>query len=563
MTNLVDYTTGIGTLSYGSFIFPPARQYRIVEKPVYDRAERAVSYVDCTLEVLCWISFSDEASEAAAVEQAREYLTRPGQTLTVDNIGLGGLPVDGSAVIDLNWGPKPRLVSCRPAGGLLSWEIQWTCEFRISHCVTSIGGVNLTAYNYRVAYSIDEQGLTTRQIAGYAEIGQTRSAGGGSGVTKNADQIWEQIRVVVPNGFRRVRSDHAISESKNRLEFVIIDQELTAEAFPPGIVDGDIDYEIGNVPPGFSRFTAQISGTLTVAKGYPYALAAQKFFLILSDRLQKLRTAVGGALNEAAVIPTRIRFGRGMFSRSSRFLVEFTIVGCLEDLLNDGGVWEPLGSNAGGDYPAWAASMAQVWHPRGIAKLFHSPGSDTIISLCDGVSIPAIDDQSQTDNALTGSTGLLFGCQVNEGNSYLAFENKVTYLKRETWSKHKLAQAFEVAPPTPTDAFASTGASIGNYGTGPAARSDIIQTTGSSEEMFLMQGKSLRLKYEPAIPTLETVGGVTVREYKRIVEVVPAGNFFGCKLYRARWAILYMITTPVAGGQKLVPAKNKLVCQND
>lgn len=563
MTSLISYTTGIGTISYGSFVFPPGRHYRLQAKPVYDRAERAILYVDYTLEVQTWITAADEASESTSVEAAREYLTRPGQTLTITDIGLGGLPTNGSAVIDLNWGPKPRLVSLEPAGGLLSWELVWTVEFRVSHCVTSAASVGIVAYNYRAAYSINEEGLTTRQIAGYVEIGQSRAAGGGSGVSRNADQVWEQVRIAVPNGFRRMRTDHALSESKNRLEFAIVDEELTGEAYPAGIVAADVDFELGNIPPGFSRFSASLSGQLTVAKGYPYALAAQKFFLILADRLQKLRTAVGGALNDATVIPTRIRFGRGLYGRTSRFLVEFTLVGCLTDLLNDGGVWEPLSNNAGGDWPTWAQSMQQVWHPRGVAKLFHAPGSDSIISVCDGVSIPAIEDQAQSEASQAGSTGLQFGCGVTEANSYLAFENKVTYFKGESWRKHKLAQAFETANPTPTDAFATVGASVGNYGTGPAARADIIETTGSSEERILMQGKSLRLGFEPSIPTLEAVAGQTVREYQRIVTVKPAGNFFGCKLYVAQWAILYMITSPIAGGQKLTPAPNKLVCQDN
>lgn len=561
MTNLVNYSTGIGTISYGSFTFPPGRHYKLSAKPVYDRAERAILYVDYTLEVHAWITADTEDNESLAVEAAREYLTIPGRALTITDIGLGGLPVDGSPVIDLNWGPKPRSVTLAPAGGLLAWELLWTCEFRVSHCVTSAAGVNLVAYNYRVGYSINEEGLTTRQVAGYVEIGQTRAAGGGAAVGRNADQVWEQVRISVPNGFRRIRTDRALSESKNRLEFQVVDEELAGEAFPAGIVAAEVDFELGNIPPGFSRFSASLTGQLTVAKGFPYALAAQKFFLILADRLQKLRTAVGGALNEAAVIPTRIRWGRGLFTRTSRFAVEFTLVGCLTDILNDGGVWEPLGPNAGGDWPAWAASMAQVWHPRGSAKLFHAPGSDAIISICDGLAIPPIDDQSQSDNVNGAPPGILLNCGVTENSSYLAFENKVAYYKGEQWRKHKLAQAFETANPPPTDPFASVGVSVGNYGTGPSARADVIETTGSSEERILMQGKSLRLGFEPAIPTLEAVGGVQVREYQRVTELVPVGNFFGCKLYRARWAILYMLTTPLPPGTKLESAKNKLVCQ--
>src|SRR5207247_1857663 len=67
----------------------------------------------------------------------------------------------------------------------------------------------------------------------------------------NIDNKWGQITVNIPAGFRRITNHRRINDARNRIDFALIDRELSGEAFPAGIIDADIDYDFENIPPAF------------------------------------------------------------------------------------------------------------------------------------------------------------------------------------------------------------------------------------------------------------------------------------------------------------------------
>ena len=594
IVNLTDEQAGWGTISYGPpespFVFSGLRTVSLNGEHQYDEAERAVIFTRYTLEIETYSFGSNASSSSTNLASIRRLLQQPGQTLTITGLGFGDLIVTGgqgtplaitdddddgdedgtdgegdeptasaTTVADVDWGPKPRLTTFSP-DGVVCWRFKWTCVFAIKECTsfaTQNGGV--LAFNYRVSTSYDSAGLCTRIISGYLQIAQTRTADGGTAVETSADSYRNQIMVAVPYGFRREPRVFELIESKNRLNFTIIDRQLDGAVLPENCLNADLEFEVENAPPGFARYVATLSGTIETPPGTPPAVAGQAFINVMLDRWRQLNNMFG---EDTTIFPRRVRMGFPLFGRVSRFswAWEITSTSCLGDLLTAGGIWAPLDiSDADDEYIAWAESMAGVWGNTGAApNLVYNAAEDAIVDLCAGFTPPVLGEGQEPSPGEEGDGETDFEFEISEAASWLAYENSLRTTQKQNSVEHKPAVPYN---PTGSSASFSAGGDdsyadeVDEASNDPTEEVGIVmpmpvpeedpstwQYQGAPTQRVVMIGKCMRIGYQPAIPKLLTVGGQSVVEEKVVVDGPKSiACFMGLTVYTARWRITYRV----------------------
>ena len=557
--DLTDAQAGHGSIIYNGYRFGAFRNFSISLVPEYDDAGRALVGNRLTLELTECISDDSVSDMNTRLLAMRRQLAEPGQVLVIAGVGFGDMSINGINATpalakthdDIEWGPKPEPIEFTPLGGNVSWEFTWRVTAFIRDCPGTIGGpLAFASFNYRTVYSRNEEGLTQRIISGRARIAQTR-VNGGRTLTKSADQLWDKVNIPIPQGFGRANSTHQVDESKCWLEFVVVDEELPGEAPPEHMIQADIDYDLESVPPGFERYEATLSGTLTVAPGKAPSRAASAFWLIAFDKLRKLQQA---ARPKGVVIPTRLKFGHKLFTRSSRFSISFSVVHCLEDILRSGGIWAPV---EGSNYQKWRASMNEVFSSRGVAGLRQTPTDDMIVDLCGNFTYgTAGRDISLTRPDSWEPSGLLRMDGITSENSWFGFENTLKIQRDESVSLSKVVRNY-----TPYGSAPETDGVAFDAVTGYTESAVAVEYGSSPEDTILMYGKALRLKFQPSVPRLEKIGNVTVTQIKQLVDGPrPIACFFGVPVYLVRWAILYKANGHIS---KVPPPQQALCCETD
>lgn len=620
------YATPTGAVIYNGVTLNPTVSYTLSATTVMDDAARSYSHTEYTLQgkfvILGDVSASSYTSAKCStrMQEIRDKLSQPGKTLELSSIGFGDLVVNAPAAgrtlataayaDDVNWGPKPQVMDFAPFGGATAWEVIWTCRFSIIEPRVSNEHA-LLALNYKLDFQSDHRGLTTINIDGHYQIPLSIANYTvnplESGIVKGpitADQFRDRILVTLPTDFRLKGIRTSFNEAKNRVDFSYQLQEAEGEAFPPGIVDADIDESWENEgPQNFSGWTGAISGWMEVAKGYPTTTAARQFLNIFTSRLNFIRSQAlqmqNGGKSTPMVIPVRFSFGHKRFTRKYNFAAEYAVIGCLPDFLKSSGIWEPLGLT----HENWVTSMKDVHNQRGVSKV--KPGLDIVINTGNQARKSNVPINFTTTRPQDGSpvSTLTFDCSgITEENSYLAYENHVRVVKEASLEVHKYAQA----PGTPTtgaaiaaalgfaapslgtttsqngaqlkEAAGSVFGALGGIGfsidavsvkptsttiassataaNSPAlAKADELEYTGTSTDYIVMHGRAMRIKFPPQAPKITEVAGQQAALKEEQVEAPQVIAMIGdCPVYVIRWAKVYYF----AGGlpsTEVKPAK--------
>jgi len=541
MTTALKDASLAGTISYNGFTFggdgstPPS--YSLSGEPVYDEAGRAVTHVKYSLEVTAIVHADSESSAADRMRDVRERLSRPGRALQILDVGLGDTTVaHGENQPDVVWGAKPRVVALTPIGGVLAWQLHWQCEFNVSEPnVASVsrngGGDNWLALNYQMSYAVDSRGFTTRTARGYVQIVCVRRPNGDPSARRTADAARDRLKIAVPHGFRRTQSRWTESKDKSRLEFVVVDEQLRTDAFPPGIVDADVQYQVENQGVSNTQLVARLSGSMETAAHVPKSTAALQLLAIAQDKLFKLACSGGGRL----VVPTRISISHKLFTRRTSLKVEMRSIGPLTDLLAAGGIWDPV---PGTDYRRWRASVERLWGNRGTAELKSNPDDAAIIDLIDNLTDEATIGSGSAARLRPTSGGRLptLAPPVTAAASWLDYQVRIRAHRRENVSIHTLSR--EVRPASPgQQSAAGVGSPFSLSGRDQTGR--VRETHGEPIQQILLEGTAIRLQYPPTIPILRQVGSRTVTERDRVQQLQQAPNVCGMPAYLVRWSILY------------------------
>lgn len=534
IASLKDLPPGVGnygTISYGGVPFNVLKKADLSVKMQYDEAERVVTHLSYTLRISdCVIASGDTPTQDVTMWELQNRLSTPGLELIIDAIGFD-TTINTTAIgakPDLLWGAKPRAMNFRPTGGEISWMFDWECEFNISRCANPSAIVSpsppLMAWNYEYTSVVNEEGLMERTISGYVQVPAVR------GMSPNQNKVlfdvvaaWDSITVNVPNGFRRTNNAHSVNKAKNRVDFAITDTELTSDAYPAGIVEADINYELASQGGGLSSWMATLSGELTVAPGYPKSLAAIKYLGILQFLVTKIKAiAISSDQKQPAVVPMALRFSYKLFSRTSRFVAGYFFASDATTLLQKSGMWDAI---PGTDYQQWAQSMnvAGVWGNHGTSGLKASPSDDSLVTACIAISNSTISELTAHpyDNSL--SPDLSSNLTEIKTTGYATYLSRVVPLMRRDFVIHKYAQ---------------------QYNPGDKGYVDhVTQDRAAPDQYVRMVGHAVRLNAAPEMPQLLTVGGKTVELLHQggWQDDTPVVESLGHRVYRAHWDNIYRI----------------------
>lgn len=564
-----------GTVEYAGLRFGPFRSVTSQVSPVYDETGRVVTDSEISITVHAVITGANAGDTEVAMTSAIQRLGESGGRLLVSGIGML-TPIDSMLVPDTNFGPKPNLISLRPLGAELAWEVVWSVVYRrppllLGGKVYPTGAIH--SANWDIEFSANDQGLVTRSVSGFVQL-FVKAAGAGGDANGNAANVGVAtvdvgktdnvflgaIRIPKPPFMRRVSAKRHITAAKNRVDFSVVDEEFADGPFPDGMTDAEAEMTIENNPPGFVNWSASLTASFTVAPGLPKSLAAQRWFILLFDAAAKARAAVKDA--KGVVIPERFRITVPKIGRTCRFGATWRMVACLHDILLKTGLWEPI---PGTSYASWNKSMDDIGVGSfgGISNL-QAYGSETLVSLGSETKTIDVGWKGQHPDRVNNYSQQLLCPEVTAETSYLSWENSIRGAQEANAIIHRPMQKALIGSAVASGAVG--GGVTGAVTAGLTAlfsqpqtglKEDVVQVQGKTDNYVIMSGKSLRLKFAPEIPSLVKVAGVKVTELARNVEVKPITGFFDCALLQARWTILYRVVDQIYG---VIPPANKHMC---
>jgi hypothetical protein len=561
----IDYPD-IGRIYYNGFMFPGAITARINTVPVYDTTGRYVKYRQHTVTVEFIIYPGVDAAVTkdpiflnnytpifpttistvnSGYMELRRRLTEPGQPLSIQGLGFGTDIVVASS--DVNFGPRPSLLSWEPLGGPKGVRVVWECSFAVTECTTptAVRG-DIGELSFDVEWSIDVMGLTTRTVTGFADI---RVARVGNIISNHADQIRDQLRPpAIPINFGREHQNYHLSADRRRLAFTIVDREHPSDnPLSPGCVRMDV---IETVSTSLSKsaagniWTFQIDGTITVAKGMPRWFAWVAFIGIVKSRREIAKqfatvnksgepdfksTTKSNILTTAALSLTEEIYGRSMSFSWVWWM--FCDVGSIIDA---SGFWQAI---PGQSWELWQASMAEAWHPRGAAGLKHQ-GPDYVISFCDKTGLVATTPESR-DSKDRRKPASLLSDKPDPANSWMFFPHCEYIEDSYIHSLYPLGgtekDEFSVYDPNITEMSIKKFLS--------KEKPTQYQQRGETRYRVIFSGHATRFGYEIPMPQLVEYGGVKAHRTNTPAQfsVHHRRGPDGFMIYFATWRIEYSL----------------------
>lgn len=548
----------VGTLSYNGYTFDGSAEISVKVDFVTDDADRTVLYHRHLISVRTFVH--SDAGTDDSLEAIRAALSHQGQTLIFVNKGFGDdLIVNrpgGGGLRDVKFGPKPRVLSWDPVGSSQACELAWECEVCVPKCGTVLSGRSsgVMAMNYVVSLSVDKRGLTTRTIAGYLEIAQTRR---GYAVPDSADNYKHLIAPPTIDGFGR-SSDWQLSPDKSRIEFAIVDTQVPSRnPYPALVTQIDADHR-GNWDRGGSWKTAihnTISMDIETVLGAPRALAWQIFANIVSQRIATAKK------NQKPVFLDGLSVAESIFGLKASFSCDYRVLMDPGEALNYGaqaqppvingdlfdfakaGFWEPV-SNV--NWSQWRTSLAKAFSNRGLADLRMPPQLDVIVDLCTAGKTPFIANTYQQ----TPQTRIASSVFKNERP-----DPRRSYLKhRVIFVINNYTPTVRQSPMQPPDQDSGNGDPFsveplrfptrGNSQSQESAAPDTIQQSGPGQYSLTMIGTAERAGYQIPRPRIVSVGGqVPVEAGNSTYVCEQLGTCLGVPVYRASWSLTYLLAS--------------------
>lgn len=381
--------TARGTVSYNGYTFGPETETVGVDiRPILDTARRTVIANQYTFKIKSIIAVttaSGDTSNDDDLEDIRTALTASGCQFRYQSKGLGDIKINVSGgQRDMVWGPIPEVLTWKPIAGDYAAEIVWQVSYQTLDCNGAQFRFGIMAFNYTVEFEQGHDRLTNRNVTGYLQIPQTRSAPGSKTLSDSADNYYDNIVPEIPLGFRRESERRKINENKNRLDFSFRDTMLK-EPLLPGLIDMDVRHTQQNNPKvqfwvktGVISFSCEVAlhFNMNVAQVYFEEIVRAKFELMVNEN--------------HLVIPWIYTANEDTQKRQANFTVTYKVVRnpAFPAILGPVGFWRrvPMPAAFGfgnfADHQAWAASMIPANIGRGYTQENVGEDQDAIIDMC-------------------------------------------------------------------------------------------------------------------------------------------------------------------------------------
>ena len=503
---------------------------------VWDGSHRSIKGTRYVLGVQTVVYSTSQSLEAANMQQLRVKLSAQGKTLTI--VGLGtGFDTLIKPEHDIFYGPKPIGMPRLNIIGQLACELTWEIEFFVKECTgVTPHPLAFAAFNFDTTWQNNFEGLCSRTIAGYVEIAVKRSVVAGFPTGNRpqhiADEVRDYVNVLCPVGYKRTNNVWRENDGKDRIDFVVTDEAMPGDAYPPGIIQasGDETFESADPAGGFANSMVSLSMNFRVAPGFAPQLAGQYFLTAAISKHNAMQTALNG--DKGVVIATGVRISNGKFDRKrdTSASISWMLTKCLNKMIEAAGIWEPIpydGKNTPSDleksYPLWKAKIENLWGNRGFPTGGSVPRSlaseAVIIDLCSNMQQVYIGaQQGEEKDKQQGKKNLeLFSCpEISVDGGWMGYDLKLRILRMDEQIHHKKAITYA---PTQGRVVADGQQQQGTIVQGPSWTQDTgqeadIEFNGKPITYVLLQFRGLRLQKKPVVPTLISVAGVKAIQVK-------------------------------------------------
>lgn len=572
--------TVVGQVIYNGYQFPGAFFANVSARFIWDRSERTVKYVEYTFKIETVIlpedaPVSNEASPVDAnIENIRKKLSAPRKAFTFAGQGFAtSFQVNTAAntMIDVNYGPKPRILSWEPIGSNKAARIVWELTTCVPECASNYDNGAPLEFNFNVHWSINHAGMTTRTISGILEVAANSLT---SQITASADDQRNFFNFPILPGFHR-EQEYDLSDDKRTLTFRIVDTETASDnPFLPGIVECEADHRatsnlLATKGPfegkGFCSWDTTLAGVIKPAANVPRHYAWFVFLIIVKDRLDRI---AGGKVEkkdrsdntiveDARYIVNHIEIREALYRREFRFTIRYLLIVKLPDLFEKSGLFQPLP----GDWNLWRISMGKAFSNRGYAGLGFKPSDDAIVNICDNQSV-AYQGSVVAKTPDAYAQGLFVPSCPKKEHSWLVYKNFFEVVEQPNSVRHRkvvavpFTQLQSIAPESLATVIASGNIQNGRESTGSPSdyTSNIIQVRGPATYTIRMWGYAVRMGHTITPPVLESIGGqkcTRIDRSKFADTVIENGP---CPMFAMKWDQLYTVEN-IPGGDITKTAK--------
>ena len=390
----------------------------------------------------------------ARVLQARQKLTKYGGVLIYGGRGFGPLNINTGKVRDIDFGPKPKVLSITLLGCKTRSVIEWECETQIPECADARYSLGFLSLAYRMETHIRVDGRADHVVTGTLRIPNNRVAPGSDRIIDSPDLYRSTIAPPPGPGFRREWQPWRVDESRTSLGFGWTDKEYGPNVLPPGIVKMDSGQTFRQKSEySLVQAVATLRATITVDAQYDSSAAEKAFFGILVEqryRRRKRDNATGIGNRPISYIPVTFEasepdiFGDQLVCEFSfTYLVTGT---SFQTYIRDSGLWEPLGTEWFGWYKSVRNSSLSAY---GISRLVFTPNLDQIVDLCQA-NPGGLRPPGKLQFVEQGKLGGTRQPPIDEAGSWLRYLNNL-YVETDsgTVEMRSLSQK-DLAPPKPS-----------------------------------------------------------------------------------------------------------------
>lgn len=537
-------------VKYNGFTFPDRSNIRVNSNFVYDGAGRTVIGTRYVLTISTIITdeaatISNLRTSGSIVADIRKRLALPGKTLEIhhDGFAVGPLQINlgQSNPRDIEWGPKPRVLSWVPIGDTMSCEVVWECEFMLKECSEN-GHDGVKEFNYSVAFSLDSMGFTIRRISGFISIANTRKDGGTTDNTlgDNIDNYRDFIVIEKPSNFMRTTADWEVSEDRSSARFTIVDAEIrTGNVYPQDVVSIRGTHRVAwNRQSSISKIYNTISLTIELIPNVPKVRAWMIFRAIVQQRMAK-------ASNDPTMI-LNIDISEDLYGFSHSFSITWTLLKQedIANLIQNTGLFTRLQTGFALAWQAWSASMLSITpfigsgNDRGIAQATYPTEADRIVDLCNQ------DKPIFQDATHEGAPGELFEpvlCNPKPpaNRSYLNYEIQAQYFEASPAFIHvelgqKELQHKDFDPDKDTEDFAPETRNVRRF----------LEERSGTQEIIII-GYAERVGYRIPRPGKIKIGDAVLEPVGSGYYVGRSKGFYYCQpVYSAAWKQKYRLVKP-------------------
>lgn len=526
----------IGELSYNGYTFGPLTHVDVAGDFVYDDAERAVLYTRYRVTANAVIAYdSNHASQDDHLEAIRQRLSKPGREFKLEDKGFGpSIHVNGSTSgipRDVNFGPKPRILTWTPIGNTEACQVTWQCEVCVPECDDAATS-GLESINYAVRYSVDAKGFTTRTITGHLTIAITRKLGDYTAIPDTADAYRDRLGFIQPVNFQRTVQEFNLSADKKRLDFTITDVEIASpNGWPAGVTNISGVHKARVNKHCRPRKDNSLTVDIELAQNQPRLYAWSIFRYIWQQRVSPAIIAGQTVMFEYLDIEEQLFANRIVFNAGWRVLGKD-----VQEIITSSGLFGTL--NIGwGD---WFTSMDAITGPtaegRGLAQMSHNKAEDQLVDLCEPLTENYSTQVTQVVVPAPSTPLNLCNAKPTAAKSWVHFQ---AYLTQEDNydSLHQTTLGDVTITPQqidPTvDKHKLTLVDVTDIETAIAAAGPHMR--------WRWTGYCQRMGY--TIPDMEilTVGGVQLKLESKIATRKHDGEIFCQNIYSMAWDYLYRV----------------------